>query len=140
MRTFRLFWIAGAILFICAAQGMGQTRETKVRSYPVRSYEERNDPKDYIPGNKDWVVLFEKPEGTRAHVVFANGGTENQVLRNSLIDPYWQENGRNYVKVLTGARARKDYNGNIRSWASSLYMEYLAPMEPRGPDNRRRRP
>lgn len=133
MRKIQIFLFMTSVLLILPIMAQAQ-RDVRVEQERYRDYDERNDIKDYIPGGKDWVVLFTYPQNARNVRVIAYGDKEKRVLNSSNTNYNWNDNGRRYVKVLTGSGARKNaqYAGSRNEWARSLRLEYYTPLKPRG--------
>ena len=133
-----LLIVSLAVLFL-ATRGVAQS-ETRVEQQHAYSEDERNDPKDYLPGNVDWAVYFTYPSNVSRVVVNSRGETERAVLSRSDINNNFSYKGERYVKVLTGWRARHyaNYKGNRQTWANSLRLVYYMPFQPRGPQRRGR--
>ena len=131
MKKLKLFLLV-ALIFLVPSLAYSQ-RDTRIEQEHYRDFDERNDWKDYVPGGKDWAVLFTYPENARNVQVIAYGNKERAVLRASTINYSWNEAGRRYVKVLTGSGARKnaEYGGSRNEWARSLRLVYTAPFKPR---------
>jgi hypothetical protein len=131
--------LVGLIVLLCSADAVAQ-KKVRVEQRQIFNCDERNDWKDYLPGNIDWVVYFTYPSNGTDIVVEARGESESAVLRQSTKDFNFYARGQRYVKVITGYRARKagNYKSSRQAWANSLRLVYYAPFEPRGPSGPRR--
>lgn len=133
MKKIQIFLMAAIALFLLPVMIQAQ-RDVRVVQDHYSDYDERNDLKDYIPGGKDWVVLFKYPENARQVKVIAFGNKEKRVLGQSDVNYSFYEKGKRYVKVLTGSGARRNaqYAGSRNEWARALKLEFYAPFRPRG--------
>lgn len=124
------------LLFSSAVLAQGEVKVTqRANSYRVDSsgVADRLFP--------DWVIEFEVPANSRAHVVNTQGGeAEKKVLLKSLVTTDKRRNGRIIVEVKSGYMARRGYPGSIGAFASYLFVQYLIPNEPRGSQPRPSRP
>jgi hypothetical protein len=142
MHKIKFLLFVSLAMLLLATNGVAQ-RETRVEQQHAYSEDEKNDLNDYAgPGFVDWAVYFKYPSNVSRVVVNSRGEVERAVLSRSTIDDNFMYKGERYVKVLTGRTARTEakYRGNRQSWANSLRLVYYQPFQPRGPENRGRRP